>query len=152
MLISNLIPTHNELRSKKKVDKFIKRIRKGNLFRGMKSPIKLTRTEDGLIYVHDGHHRLYACYLCGIKELMNCEFIIKDMTYDDYNIINIKNGWLTPFNLKTEVRKADFFEFKDKLSQKIKLEKTVFISKELLDTKEYIEARRIWTIGDLTCQ
>lgn len=156
MLISNLIPTHNELRSKKKVDKFIKRIRKGNLFRGMKSPIKLTRTEDGLIYVHDGHHRLYACYLCGIKGLMDCEFIIKDMTYADYEVMNFNVGWVTPFNLKTHCRIPDFFDFKNRIL--LEREKTIlhhfdkYVSALYLNSSHFSEPRKIWEIAHLTCQ
>lgn len=69
--------------------------------------ISLSRFEDGKIYIHDGHHRIYSTLFAGRKTLEEDEFLIRDWKYKDYNSVNHATGFYTPFNPRREVRKPD---------------------------------------------
>lgn len=74
--------------------------------------IAISRFEDGLDFLHDGHHRCVATWLAGREYLAPEEFQITFWKYDDYLDISPQNNWYTPFNPKTHVRTADFAKFK----------------------------------------
>lgn len=129
MFINTLIPLHNTIRNPKRVKEFEHRLRMGHILRGIETPIviskieesKLLSTYDGQFYVkenryyiHDGHHRIYAAWLCGIKELMSCEYTMQDMSYQLYQDLAPAVGWVTPLDIRTHVRRPDFYAFKNR--------------------------------------
>lgn len=74
--------------------------------------IALSRFEDGLVYVHDGHHRCVATYLGGRNYLREDEYGLTDWLYSQYTETNHRNGWYTPFDPRTHLRTANFANFK----------------------------------------
>ena len=155
-----LIPLHNDLRSQKALEHFVLRVREGRLFRGMESPIKIAQIIDyqkhyegkptWKYYLHDGHHRVYGAYLCGVEELLPCEYTLMDMSYQDYLDLNINVGWVTPLDIRTHARKPDFFGYKNKVVR-------LYLNKEYKKAGDYVrhnqdmylEERTVWKIKDL---
>jgi hypothetical protein len=74
--------------------------------------IAISKFDDGLNFIHDGHHRCVATYLAGRNWLRSDEYIVKEWNYEEYCEIAPHNGWYTPFNPKIHVRTADFSKFK----------------------------------------
>jgi len=74
--------------------------------------IAISSFEDGVKFVHDGHHRCVATWLGGRDYLRSDEFLISEWKYEEYLEIAPHNNWYTPFNPKTHVRTPDFAEFK----------------------------------------
>lgn len=123
--IDLLIPTQKEVRNCAQIDAMKVFVENGGVFdrksldqfaevRGTKaSPlIQITEFEDGQTYIHDGHHRLIAIYRAGREWLRYDEYEIKSWKYGDYQEINLDEGWMTPFDPRNEVRKADLAEWK----------------------------------------
>jgi len=80
------------------------------------SLIAITEFPDGQWYIRDGLHRTISIYL-GRSErvLYEDEYQIEHMGYEMYLEPAVQHGWYTPFDPRTEVRLADFFEFKNKV-------------------------------------
>jgi hypothetical protein len=108
------------------------------------SLIAITQFEDLQLFIRDGFHRTAAIILgrhgSDIPQtsvLFEDEYVIEPMTYDMFLEINIRNGWYTPFDPRTEVRKADFFDFKEEvigLVETSKLDST--INEFILENKD----------------
>lgn len=165
MYIKDLIPLHNQLRKPDIVDEFVLRIRSGRLFRGMKKPIIISRitathhqwngtrvidVDD--YYIHDGHHRIYSLYKCGVEKLMPCEYIMQDMSYQMYQDLAPHVGWVTPLDIRTHVRKPDFYAFKDQaLDIHRDWNQTPNAFKEYVENNAdlYLEPRTAYKIGDM---
>ncbi len=125
MKINELIPLHNSIRNPKRVKEFEHRLRMGHILRGIETPIMISKVADRIetggscsstyykYYIHDGHHRIYAAWLCDIKELMSCEYVLQDMSYEMYQDLAPQHGWVTPLDIRTHVRKPDFYAFKN---------------------------------------
>ncbi len=123
-----LIPTQATLRNWEQVEQMTRFAAGGGIFSresldsyavewGMRaSPlIQVSEFEDGQLYLHDGHHRLYSIWNAGRQELQATEFEVTKWTYAAYIEVNRKNGWVTPFDPRTEVRLMDFKEWKQEL-------------------------------------
>jgi hypothetical protein len=113
---SDLIPSHNCLRNPFLLDTVLKdKTYFDNIINNQKNKIIINRTEDGKLYIMDGHHRL-----CGIHfyygEVNPSDVIIKDFTYRQINEFNFAVGYLTPFDIMNECRLPYFWEFKSWLN------------------------------------
>lgn len=88
----------------------------GKLISRSRNPlISVCRFEDGSLYIRDGHHRVVSILLGGRKHLYEKEYLIEDRKYSDFTELSenaIKAGWITPFDPREELRKADFLEYK----------------------------------------
>lgn len=70
--------------------------------------VRISRFPDGGLYLHDGHHRAVSIWLGGREYLLPNEYEIQDWdSIERYSEINLKANWVTPVNLKTEVRLPD---------------------------------------------
>ncbi len=74
--------------------------------------IQISEFEDGVQYVHDGHHRVIATLLGGRDYLRQDEYEVKTYTYERYMTAKPHINYFTPFDPRIHVRKADLFEFK----------------------------------------
>lgn len=74
--------------------------------------IQISRFEDGLLYVHDGHHRCVSTILGGRDHLILDEFNINEWKYEQYLEVNHAAGWYTPFDPRLHLRSGDFTAFK----------------------------------------
>lgn len=122
MRICDILPTQDGLRSLVLVENLIKFIISGGIFDQVSlsaidnnaNLITLNRFEDGQVFIHDGHHRVAAIWLSGVRDvLLPQEITYSDFTYDRYNRANFSNGWYTPFDPRTHVRVPDFFQFRN---------------------------------------
>jgi len=120
--INDLCPMQDALRED--VDTMVEFVRAGSIFsqevicsylhRPNANLIGITRFEDGRYYLHDGHHRVAAIWLSGVRDfLYEEEFFVKELTYARYMKHNFETGWVTPFDPRTQVRVSDFGAFKD---------------------------------------
>lgn len=103
IILDDLVVTQNKLRHPAKA------INVGELTR----QILLTRTEDEVLYIHDGHHRLFGLWKSGVRALDGSYFRIKDFTYAQLMDINLELGWVTPIDFRTHCRRSDLSEYKD---------------------------------------
>lgn len=117
MKLDCLIPTHNELRDQKSVRSFVSFLKEGRIYRGQDKPIAINKFEDGKLYVRDGHHRVCAAIIVGIDSLLDCEYEVEEFKYADYMCENLRNGFLTPFDPRTQCRLSNFFDFKNQATQ-----------------------------------
>lgn len=99
--IKDLIPTQNRLRYLPKPSAFIGPV-----------PIALTQTEDDLLYIWNGHHRLFSLWQAGVRGLPPDKVNIAHMTYAQLGSINFDKGYVTPFDPRKECRLEDFVAYK----------------------------------------
>ena len=147
MNILNLIPTHNRLRNPSRIKFFDYEYKK---------PISLSRI-DNQLYVHDGHHRLVYEISKGNNTLPDNYFTIKDFTKEKYDEINFDYGYVTPFDIESECRKPNFFEYKIYIIRLFKCvvddvaDGTNLVERFILSTKDmYVEKRSVFTMEELT--
>lgn len=131
MQLSNLIVMQSDLRNWK-IEPLISHVKNGgfwtedflteyskknNLTR-VSPKIAISRFEDGLLFLHDGHHRCAATWLGGRDYLRDDEYSIVDWKYSEYLEIAPENNWFTPFDPRIHVRTADFSKFKREAKEK----------------------------------
>lgn len=108
------------------------------------SLITINRFEDGMMLIHDGHHRATATILGGRNYLREDEYAIWNFKYEDYLSYSVEKSFFTPFNPKTEVRIPNFYEYKKQcfalVHDEEKLKKFIHESKELYSMKRTIRS------------
>lgn len=65
--------------------------------------VVVVRYDDGKHYVHDGHHRVLAIYCGGRDVLYKEEYEFAEGTFKECNSIIWEQGFVTPFDPRTEV-------------------------------------------------
>lgn len=128
--IANLLCTQRGLRDYERVVKMCAHARSGEHFTSQVVSGLHTRHEsnsliaiacfpptdlypNGLKAAQDGHHRLVAKLLCNTYELYDDEY--REVHFDSidrYSEINLRVGWVTPFNILEEARVPDLSTFK----------------------------------------
>jgi len=84
------------------------------------SLIAIVEFEDGRKFIRDGLHRTTVILFArDVPCLFEEEYVIEKMTYEMYLEANIENQWYTPFDPRTEVRRSDFFDFKNEVLSRI---------------------------------
>jgi len=121
MYLTDLIVTQSSLRDYDQIPQMASIVRNGGYWTldvlekyNPKSTalIQISRFEDGLMYIHDGHHRAVATWLGGRVTLREDEYQVREYTYERYMTTKLKLGYFTPFDPRTHVRKPEFFKFK----------------------------------------
>lgn len=70
--------------------------------------IRLSRFPNDELYIHDGHHRAVSICIGGRDYLLPDEYEIQDWdSKERYAEINLNASWITPIDLRTEVRLPD---------------------------------------------
>lgn len=115
--------------------------------------------EDAKVYIHDGHHRCLAMILAGHTYLLDDEFnqdyMLTEFRYTDYARINIKRGFLTPFDPRTETRLPDFKQYKEEFAQKFSQIAFAPNPEEIMqgwaiaNKMKYAKPRHIYTLEEL---
>lgn len=116
-------------------------------------PIKLTYLADldgrPKYAIHDGLHRIISLYQHGVKILNSTQYICSLRTVREYNECNFNKGYVTPFDIYTEVRKANFGNFKDKVLQLHKMFGHASALNYIENNRElYVENRSVWTVEE----
>lgn len=113
--------------------------------------IEIARMEDGKLFIHNGHHRCVA--IAGTRKrdyLDENEYYVKEQTYSLYNSINFDVGYVTPHDIKTEIRVPDLKNYKTFMQNVIDeygyemAEGIIAISKPL-----YANPRKLYDVYDL---
>lgn len=156
MKINNLIVTQNAIRNQ--VSDMIAYVKIGGIFslenikayNNSNSLIHIARFSDGNLYIHDGHHRCISILLGGRNHLEKQEYYVKDWNYQDYLQINFNVWWVTPFDLKNEVRLPDIFDFKKHIKYLYYNQSPDHAKHYILTNKnKYATMRKIINIKDL---
>lgn len=109
---------------------------------GRAALIVLNRFEDQRYFVHDGLHRVASIFLGRDSGLLDeSEYRIQEYSYQEYEEINLEQGYVTPFDPRQEVRVADLAEFKAKVGELIESE--VSLLEFIEDNKSlYVRSRQ----------
>lgn len=112
--------------------------------------IEIARFEDGVLAVHNGHHRVISTFLArGNRRIYSDEFFIRDWTYKDYRDI-VLPYWVTPFDISSEVRLADLSPWKDEVRKYFVLNGVQKTEQYITDNKnKYVVQRSFHTVGDM---
>ena len=161
MFINDIIVTQEALRNTDQITPMKELVARGDVFSVGKlaeyNPnsiklIELYELEDGKIYCHNGHHRIFSIFQAGRTFLYKDEFVLSKAKYSWFEECNPWDGWYTPYDLRTQVRLADLRAYKMRAA---------FALEEMLDPKgifEWIERRwheyatdreieKIWELG-----
>lgn len=151
-----MIPTHNRLRNPLIIPKLLDVNSEVHhmAFYEPSEPIKVIRikgTSD--IFVNNGHHRLVAA------DLLWGAFPMKDIVWEEYALdefleINVKVGWVTPYNPYLKCRKENFADWKKwvitHLTNLYPVSEHNVIAKRWVETGNcYSEPRKICTLGEM---
>jgi len=156
LLLSGLLVTQNALRDVKQIGGMMEHITtNGRWTKDVLSAwddtnnnlISIVEFPNGIQAIHDGHHRCVATLLAKRAHLFPSEYELCHRSYEDYIHANLDAGWITPFNPKTEVRVADFQEFKDFVHRLLDIDSAV---RYILRHKDlYACPRDIYTLDEL---
>jgi hypothetical protein len=139
--------TQSWVRSMSQVKRMTEHVRNGGVFTIENVPefhpedsvfplVRISRFPDGGLYLHDGHHRAVSIWLGGREYLLPEEYEIQDWdSINRYSEINLAANWITPVNLKTEVRLPDTRVYK-RLIQETPAEYTI----ELINNLKHMYA------------
>ena len=134
-LIDELTVTQDYVHTEQQLPDMIEFVRKGGVFDETtlanwakkdddfhSGPMKITIFEDGRPFLQDGHHRGVAILLGGRTHLLPSEYVIEHWSYNDYLEIAPNHSWFTPYDVRTQMRKSDFRDFKQKAKKILKEE------------------------------
>lgn len=144
--INKLIPTQNDIRNYDSVSQMLCKLEAGETL----PPIIIKELDDGKIYIHDGLHRACALWLHGVSVLPESGYILKHFTYHQFLSVNFQVGWVTPFDLRTECRKADLYNWKQSVTEyREALGSRAAESYIKWYCNKYKEPREVWCIEDV---
>lgn len=163
MNIHDIIVTQDSLRNIGQIPEMTEFVAQGGFFTpdilskfGPIHPIALTRFEDGSVYLRDGHHRVGSILLAGRDHLIDEEYIIDNMTYQDYLDIVFQfpdgswMGWVTPIDVRTEIRLPEIGEFKRRVKEIFHAQSDMHARHFILTNKHrYAVPRTLYTVQDL---
>ncbi len=161
--VSDILVTQASLRDKGQIVAMSRFLKTGGVFdeenlgsfairNGLKvSPlIEIARFEDGIMAIHNGHHRAIAAFLArGNKKIYSNEFFIRDWSYADYRDIVLPH-WVTPFDVLREFRVGDLSPWKKEVREYYVLNGEERTRQFILDNKsKYATNRYFYTVGDM---
>jgi hypothetical protein len=164
--IDTLIVLQSDIRKQEQLPDMIRYVRGGGFWtsdalnehasvKGLRAPqpIYISRFPDKRMKIHDGHHRLVSTFLGGRAFLREDEYVVGDWTYEAYNTINPDVRYVTPFDPRTEVRLADFGEYKAEALRLLDEAPHALPEFARKNRHRYCQPRNIWTVRELaaTC-
>lgn len=111
MLISNLIPTHNDLRNVGRFYSFLDNFHNTGMFINRTNKI-LILSIDNIFYLNDGHHEISAAIAYGLDTIPESNYNIMKVSLNQMLSVNFDIGWVTPYNPATHCRILDLTNFK----------------------------------------
>lgn len=162
--ISDILVTQAGLRDKKQLPQMIRYLQSGGLFDneslgsyairyGLEkvSPlIEIARFPDGILAVHNGHHRVVSAFLSRQnRKIYSDEFFIREWKYSDYTDI-VLPYWVTPFDIMKELRVPDLSPWKKQVREHYISHGDELTRQFILDNKKsYVVNRFFYTVGDM---
>lgn len=112
--------------------------------------IEIAKFEDGVMAIHNGHHRAIAAFLSRAnRKIYSDEFFIRNWKYSDYKDI-VLPYWVTPFDVLTELRVADLADWKKQVRDFYILNGDTKTVKFIQENKaKYAVNRTFYTVGDM---
>lgn len=111
-----LVPTHNSLRDKELVTKFISNLNLlDEALDSKEDKIDIVEME-GILYVLNSHHRMVAVDIAYGK-IKESELNIQSYNLDEMMTVNQDIGWVTPFDPYFYCRIPDFLALKKSILQ-----------------------------------
>ena len=114
--------------------------------------IEVARFEDGIMAIHNGHHRAMAIFL-GRKDksLHSSEFFIREWKYKDYTDIVLPH-WVTPFDVINELRLSELHYWKDKVRKFYVQHGEAATQQFIRENKNQYSITRgsLYTVGDMS--
>src|SRR5688572_26276502 len=163
--ISDILITQSDLRDKVQLKDMIKFVKQGGVFdeatlgsyavrhslNRIAPLMEIARFEDGIMAVHNGHHRALAIYLGRNKKVLYPkEFFIREWKYTDYTDI-VLPYWVTPFDVLKEFRVPELSEWKKKVREFYVLHGEEHTKRFILENRnEYVLNRTFYTVGDMS--
>ena len=160
--LNNIGITQQELRNLDQIPGMVALVREGGYFTapviesfaGEPAPlIEIAVFEDGRMFVRNGHHRCVAAFIGGRNWLRQDEFVTKEWKYADFEAINFMddqgNGWVTPLDVRTEVRVPDLSAFKDEVRKHFQKNKEAAIEFILSHRENYVRMKEYEGVPDL---
>ena len=154
MLIAELVVTQEVLRNPQQLPEMVSFVISGGFWNkaSLKDAGKLiyiSQFPDNKLAIHDGHHRAVSIHLGGRTYLREDEYELAPWSYESYINIVPEFNWVTPFDPRTEVRTADFGDFRTKALDLLKrypdkAEEFIFSQK-----KTFSHPRNIVSVGEL---
>jgi hypothetical protein len=152
--IANLLVGQNYLRRTDVIENMIKFVRDGGFWTkeaieewGKQNactdnkPIYISEFEDGIQFVHDGHHHLVSTFIGGREYLREDEYRLKPWKYEDYRKVDFASGFVTPFDVMTECRLSDFSAWKLKIVAMAKASEAMALETITQESYLYCEPR-----------
>jgi hypothetical protein len=162
--VSDILVTQSNIRNRYQIPNMIRFVRAGGIFDedslgsyaicnalDKVSPlVEIARFEDGVMAIHNGHHRAISIFLGrNNRKIYNDEFFIRDWKYTDYMDVVLPH-WITPFDIREEIRLPDLAEWKDEVKEFYKLYGEKRTIEYILNNKEkYVSPRYFYTLGDM---
>lgn len=137
--VAAMVPTHNVLRDPELLQTLL---REGEILPAPEHRKIHIADIDGVLYVHDGHHRLVAYLLDPNLEIGDAEYVVQRYALEDYTRWNPPR-WLTPFDPRVEVRVPDFYAFKEEAQ--LRMDEVWVQSNRHL----YVQPRQVHSMADL---
>jgi len=160
--LNNIGITQQELRNLEQIPGMVALVQKGGfftapiieLFAGESAPlIEIALFEDGNMFVRNGHHRCVATFIGGRNWLRGDEFVTKEWKYADFEDINFMdnqgNGWVTPLNVRREIRVANLAPFKDEVRKRFRENKEAAVEFILSHRENYVRMKEYEGIPNL---
>lgn len=159
--LSDLQVTQSSIRNWNRVLKMVEFVRAGGIFTPEfiaeyhqdelafpPQPMKIKRMPDGKLYLHDGHHRAIALWIAGRVTLHPDEYTLHDWpSYESFMEPNFAVGWVTPLDIRKEIRHPDIVPFKEAVMRLPEEERVGYIRDH---RSAYCQPRKgIQTVGDL---
>ena len=112
--------------------------------------IEIARFDDGVMAVHNGHHRAVAVFLGrNNRKLYDDEFFIREWRYTDYTDI-VLPYWVTPFDILKEFRIAELADWKKLVREYYKDNGAEKTEQFIMENKhQYSLSRSFYTVGDM---
>jgi hypothetical protein len=146
--LAELIPTQSDVRRPNEIVGMMRYLRNHKVF-DTQDKIVLKKFRDGRTYIHDGHHRCLAKSLLGM-DLHESEFVIKPFTYHKFKQVNLDVGWVTPFDLKTEVRYADIQPWKRHIEEvRQRMDEHTLLDYIMSSGPSYKKPREVFNMTDM---
>ena len=127
--LDNLYVTQSSIRNWDRVVRMIDFVRNGGIFTNEfiqqyhndessinHQPMKIKIMPDDKHFLHDGHHRAIALWIAGRKELYPEEYTTHNWpSYESFSEVNLSVGWVTPLDIREEIRYPDVVPFKERV-------------------------------------
>jgi hypothetical protein len=122
MKIDDLLPLQESVRDVRKLLMVMRGISVGgiNILKHADTPIVINRFEvdtfkmrHPINLLHDGHHRVIAAYLLDYLKLPEGSYIVKNLSINDYEDLNLSVKWTTPMNPKNYSRRCNLETWHD---------------------------------------